>query len=169
MFLLILCELHQRVVTLAWNSWDTDPNCHRTMNPDMAPASSMDPNVPMASKSQCRPLRSTCLPLAWPSVIHVVSSSPDHRHLLGFCYNSGYRHQHRPQLQQDHGCRHGLGSSLGQDLTMASSYLPVSDRHGVSRFTFLHSIRTPWLHFLFHFSTTHSIFPISPSHTHPSY
>lgn len=33
--------------------------------------------------------------------------------------NTGYRHKHRPRMQQEHGLRHGYYSSLGLDITIA--------------------------------------------------
>ena len=59
-----------------------------------------------------------------------------------------------------------LGDSSGQDLTMASSHLLVSHNCRVPCSTFLQYMN-PQLLFLFHFSTTYSIFPIYPSHIHP--
>lgn len=83
------------------------PSCRRTTNPDTAPGSSMGPDVPIAS---------TCY--------MVAAQTTDI--FLAFGGNAGHRHRHRPQLQQDMAQLYpDMAFGGSQDLTMASSHLPV--------------------------------------------
>lgn len=99
---------------------------------------------------QYRSLRLTCHPkAAWLSDIHVVSSgSPDYRHPLVSGDNSGHRPQlaARPFMDPDM----AFGSSPGQYITLASSYLPVPHHHRVSSSTFVHRIQPSQVYLLFH-------------------
>lgn len=113
------------------------------IEPSTSCSSSIGSEVSMAS--EYRPLRSACHPAAaWPSDIHMVSGdSPDG--------NSDHRHQYCYSQTMDSDM--AFGSSLGQYVTLASSYLPVPHHLPVCSSTLFHSGQTPQLHFLF------SVFP----------
>lgn len=84
---------------------NTDPSYNRTL----APRLQQGPGCYHGFRWQCRPLQISMFPMAtWPSEIHMVSSgSPNRGYPMAFAGNSGHRHPHRSQLQQDHGPRHG--------------------------------------------------------------
>ena len=60
--------------------------------------------------------------------------------LMGSCRNTGNDHHHRPQLQQEHGLRHVISSTLVPDVIMAlvgNTDLP--DNMGPASVGYLHS------------------------------
>lgn len=146
----------------------TDPNCLRTMDPDMFHSNNMDLNTLIASGDS-----------VGHSDQHVIHLS----HLIptpcvtAFRYPHGLECQHRPyisswplvvtwaQIQQDNEPRQGPPWQLRSG-PHHGWYLPVPHHHQIS--TFLNSLWTCWLHFFFHISTAYSTFPISPLHILPS-
>ena len=114
---------HQVFCKASSSDINTAPFCDRTTDPDIAPDSSIGPEVPMASGGsvdhsdkhvpvqQLSPRASTWLQVA----AHTIDSCL----ALGGILDHG--HQHRPNFQQVHGpLDMALSGSLGQDVIEAS-------------------------------------------------
>lgn len=126
-------------------------------------------------------LKWQCQPLRWGStpnhILHPIHPTPLHHSpktstwsqaasqatdmCMAFGGNSGHGPQHK---QRDHPPKHGPWQDSGLEC-----HLGLRLSTGISNSTFLCSVWTPWVYFLTHLSTMHTLFLISPSHSHPSY